>query len=79
MPTPEELVAYLNRIITTAEHQDEIAQVTNPILVKDIHFQLGQCVLVLIGVRNALRKEVMNLAELQEYADMIDTTLKGDL
>lgn len=79
MPTPEELVNYLHRIITTAEHQDEIAQVTNPTLVKDIHFQLGQCVLVLIGVRNALKKDVLNLEELKEYADMIDTTLKGEL
>jgi uncharacterized protein YihD (DUF1040 family) len=79
MPTPEELVAYLQRIITTAEHQDELAQVTNPTLVKDLHFQLGQMMLVLIGVRNELKKDVMDLGELKKYADMIDSVLKGEL
>lgn len=77
MPTPEELVAYLHRIITTAEHQDELAQVTNPTLVKDIHFQMGQMVLALINARNLLRLLKDDAAK--EAANMIDLVLKGEL
>jgi hypothetical protein len=82
MPTPEELVAYLHRIITTAEHQDEFPQILSPTLVKDIHLQFGQCVMAMINAQNTLRAFEIGEAshiDAKGAADMISLALKGEL
>lgn len=78
MPTPPELVEYLGRIIRTATHQDEQPELTNPTLVRDVHFQLGQCVTALKAAHSALRSyEHGNTSPdlAAEIADHIDRLL----